>query len=460
MHCNNSLNNKLVETVVKNKVAQETEDLKYLQDSMRAFIATIKEIILGEYSPEFFNTYVDEALKLHGSSLEEFLNIPKMGFELKEALFNIDKVINNNNQTFKNQLTLLLDKFQSTLDDMEYVARDPYDTAVELGFQGSKQEWLDFLRGDSAYETALKHGFRGSEQDWLDSFTFEQDLEVARIDQEITSINQTLNDSGNAASRVVGTESNQIPEASLIKFIEASHDDGGPPDNNFDNALEAGRRYVRRGMTLQGMPPSDLYSGTTYQGTIEVLKNHQNTNTDLTMQLFIPYGTGTTGFCYRQKWTSGWQPWQPISDHPANYKRTTSENPNLYVDSAGRLLRSTSSMKYKDMLGSLELSDEMYEKALNVKPIIYRSKSEADPSHWHFISFSAEELGEHDPALTQWKTHDYNDEGELIELEEKEAEGINLHAICAVLHATNIKQDELIQSLEDRVKTLENALDK
>ena len=119
MHCNNGLNNKLVVSLVENKVAEETGDLKYLQDSMHDFINTLKEIILGEYSPEFFNKYVDEALKLHGSNLDEFLKIPKMGLELRQALNSIDEAMNTSNQEFKNNLVLLLDRFQTNLDTME-----------------------------------------------------------------------------------------------------------------------------------------------------------------------------------------------------------------------------------------------------------------------------------------------------------------------------------------------------
>ena len=93
---------------------------------------------------------------------------------------------------------------------------------------------------------------------------------------------------------------------------------------------------------------------------------------------------------------------------------------------------------------------------MQVKPIVYRSKAELDPKDWHFISFSAEEVGELEPALTQWKTHDYNEDGERVELEKKEAEGINLNAICAVLHATNIYQDKKLKELEQRLTALES----
>jgi hypothetical protein len=43
-----------------------------------------------------------------------------------------------------------------------------YDVAVENGFEGTEQEWLDSLARD-AYQVAVDNGFVGTEQDWLDS---------------------------------------------------------------------------------------------------------------------------------------------------------------------------------------------------------------------------------------------------------------------------------------------------
>ncbi|MBQ9714883.1 MAG: trypsin-like peptidase domain-containing protein [Clostridia bacterium] len=51
--------------------------------------------------------------------------------------------------------------------------KSAYDIAVDNGFVGTEQEWLDSLKGDdgkSAYDIAVENGFSGTEQDWLDSF--------------------------------------------------------------------------------------------------------------------------------------------------------------------------------------------------------------------------------------------------------------------------------------------------
>ena len=60
-------------------------------------------------------------------------------------------------------------------------SKTAYDIAVENGFDGTVQEWLDSLKieGDSAYEIAVKNGFVGSEQEWLDSLKSKSAYELA-----------------------------------------------------------------------------------------------------------------------------------------------------------------------------------------------------------------------------------------------------------------------------------------
>lgn len=58
-----------------------------------------------------------------------------------------------------------------------------YDLAVQNGFDGSTEEWLESLKikgdkgdeGDSAYEVAVKKGFKGSEEEWLESLKVKGD---------------------------------------------------------------------------------------------------------------------------------------------------------------------------------------------------------------------------------------------------------------------------------------------
>ena len=89
-HCNNGLNNQLLNNIIENMVTKEAGDLKYLQDSMYDFVSTLKEIILGEYAAEFFKVYFEEATKEYGSNLEEFLEIPLLAKDIKEAIQDLE----------------------------------------------------------------------------------------------------------------------------------------------------------------------------------------------------------------------------------------------------------------------------------------------------------------------------------------------------------------------------------
>lgn len=150
--------------------------------------------------------------------------------------------------------------------------------------------------------------------------------------------------------------------------------------------------------------------------------------------------------------------WKPAGSNLATYVTTTATAPNMVVEADGTYKRASSSARYKDIISSLELDSELYQKAMQVNPIVYRSKADGDPKDWHYMSFLAEEIGELDPALTQWSTHGTDPKtGEWVKLDKKEAEGINLNAICAVLHATNIYQDKKIKELEQRLTDLESA---
>jgi len=44
-----------------------------------------------------------------------------------------------------------------------------YKEALDNGFVGTLNQWLESLVGDSAYEIALNNGFVGTQQEWLDT---------------------------------------------------------------------------------------------------------------------------------------------------------------------------------------------------------------------------------------------------------------------------------------------------
>lgn len=156
-------------------------------------------------------------------------------------------------------------------------------------------------------------------------------------------------------------------------------------------------------------------------------------------------------------------PWSEIyhSRSESIFTTTTASSPNVFVTSAGELQRSTSSERYKDIIGDLTLDDVAYKNAMTLHPIVYRSAASADNHNWHYYSFSAEKLGAYDPAFTLWRdTEEVTDENgvtQTVPLDKPVAEGINLNALVAFLHATNIKQHKLIEKLSKRVEALENA---
>ena len=46
--------------------------------------------------------------------------------------------------------------------------KSAYEIAVMHGFDGTEEEWLEYMRGKSAYELAVENGFEGEEEEWLD----------------------------------------------------------------------------------------------------------------------------------------------------------------------------------------------------------------------------------------------------------------------------------------------------
>ena len=61
--------------------------------------------------------------------------------------------------------------------------KSAYEIAVEHGFEGTEEEWLESLKGEpgppgadgkSAYEIAVDNGFEGTEEEWLASLKGEQ----------------------------------------------------------------------------------------------------------------------------------------------------------------------------------------------------------------------------------------------------------------------------------------------
>lgn len=266
-----------------------------------------------------------------------------------------------------------------------------------------------------------------------------------------TKVKDNFNNQAHAASRLVGTESGQIPLSSQVRaaMLTALDGDSTTSPNGYANGTAW---YVNGSTTPEGTPQGFntsrhiiesryLGSGKTYQRA---------------------YGWNTADAAHRLSIDGVWSEWQPLGWNKKNYNTTTAAGANAVIDADGRIIRSTSSERYKDIIADLELDDTAYASAMQLSPIVYRSTADADNPSYHYYSFSAEALGAYDPAFTLWRDTETvtDDEGNVTEqpLEERVAEGINLNAIVAFLHATNVKQGKLISALEAKVEALEKEV--
>lgn len=53
-----------------------------------------------------------------------------------------------------------------------YPGKDNYEIAVECGYAGTREQWVEDTKGErgySAYEIAIRNGFKGTEEEWLES---------------------------------------------------------------------------------------------------------------------------------------------------------------------------------------------------------------------------------------------------------------------------------------------------
>lgn len=122
---------------------------------------------------------------------------------------------------------------------------------------------------------------------------------------------------------------------------------------------------------------------------------------------------------------------------------TTASAANAFLDSgstpANNLLRSTSSIRYKK---DVETLDSQYADAiLNLRPVWYRSKCEADREDWSWYGLIAEEVAEVDPRLVHWTTV----EEQLV------PDAVQYERISVLLLDIVKRQESRIQALESLI---------
>jgi hypothetical protein len=131
---------------------------------------------------------------------------------------------------------------------------------------------------------------------------------------------------------------------------------------------------------------------------------------------------------------------------PYVYNTTTATAANVNVDASGFLRRSTSSIKYKTNVETIQ--DQYADAILGCRPVWYQSTCKADKPDWGHWGFIAEEVAAIDPRLCFFKEEE---DGTL------EPEGVQYDRF--VPHLLNLikRQGEAIADLQAEVSALKGA---
>ncbi|WP_413190944.1 hypothetical protein [Psychrobacter sp. AT9] len=280
-----------------------------------------------------------------------------------------------------------------------------------------------------------------------------------------SKVKDNFGNSSHAASRLVGTQNSNVPEFTSSSGVSGLGYAGvmATFSGNTDNPT------LNQVPSFTGMPSGFYYfTGSAAGGASGKFCMHAAFGATNSSGFRLLNDFYSNRYYYQAANNATGDSWRtPVEAYHSNatimYTTTTAAGANVVVSSTGQLMRSTSSERYKDILAKVELDDARYADAMALKPIVYRSTANADNPDYHYYSFSAEELGAYDPAFTLWRDTETvtDDEGNTTEqpLAERVADGINLNAIVAFLHATNIKQGKLIAEQAEAIVTLTKRID-
>lgn len=262
-----------------------------------------------------------------------------------------------------------------------------------------------------------------------------------------TKVKNNFNNNSHAASRLVGKERGNVIQVEEFGIGGYGYGATIAPVATGDLNDHSLRTWFFRGKGLLNAPSEGWYYYNTYvHGRGYVIQ-------------FAYSLRGQANYVRRSKGSGVFTSWVASNSSTASYEATTAAGANAVIAADGKIKRSTSSERYKNILGDLTLDDAAYANAMQVAPIVYRSTANDDNPSYHYYSFSAEALGAYNPAFTLWRETETvtDDEGNVTEqpLDERVAEGLNLNAIVAFLHATNVKQGKIIADLEQRLSALE-----
>jgi len=143
---------------------------------------------------------------------------------------------------------------------------------------------------------------------------------------------------------------------------------------------------------------------------------------------------------------------------PGVFNGTSANAVNVVVLSSGVILRSTSSIKYKTNVETLE--PEYSDALLQCRPVWYKSLCDNDNPEWGYWGFIAEEVAEIDPRLVHWKVTEpvTKEDGSIEHVScDPEPEGVAYDRF--VPHLLNLikRQKEQIEAMETRLTALEGG---
>lgn len=144
------------------------------------------------------------------------------------------------------------------------------------------------------------------------------------------------------------------------------------------------------------------------------------------------------------------------------YAPTSASSANAVFDANNRLVRASSSLKYKTNIEDIE--DKYAYNILNLRPVWYKSKTNVDNEKWSWYGLIAEEVAEVEPRLAIWAYSDsaydivVNDSG----VEEKHLkddaqltpEGVQYDRIAVLLLKLVKDQQKRIEELEIKIESL------
>lgn len=262
------------------------------------------------------------------------------------------------------------------------------------------------------------------------------------------------------AADVVGIATNGVERVRVnaLGHVRASGSSGsfstGPTDANHEitsgsNATEVLRVYG---------------SGTLFASSVlYVLANRNTTNGTFKAIEYYNISGGNSRFSVAD---SG------LVSSIGSYNATTASAANVFIDTNGAILRSTSSGDYKSDVEPI--TDEVVNVVLELCPIRYRSLADSDNSAWSYYGLIAEDVAALDPRLCHWG---YRDEDyETVEVEEQQYDSDLNELVTVQVPRKQLKADAqlrpegvqyervgvltlaMVQKLNARLTELENRI--